>query len=274
MAATTFVTTPPVAVRATNYPRLTIADTFKAEWTKLRTLRSTWCTIGGAVFASVGLAALICIAQVSQWDQMSAKQRLEFDPTSTALIGVLFAAVILGTLAVRAITNEYSSGMIRVTFTAIPGRKGVLAAKAVLLGAIAFPVALITNVASFFIARQILASKGVSMSLGQSGVIQAIVFGALAVSLVTVFGLGLGGIIRRTAGATTALMLATIGSQIFGIALPAGARQYLPGAVIQAIVTVKHTSGLLSPGSAVVVLAAYAVVTLAIASRLIAARDA
>jgi ABC-2 type transport system permease protein len=275
MAATTFVTTPPVApVRRTNYPRLTIADTFKAEWTKLRTLRSTWYTIGGAVFASVGLAALICIAQVSQWDQMSAKQRLEFDPTSTALIGVLFAAVILGTLAVRAITNEYSSGMIRVTFTAIPGRKGVLAAKAVLLGAVAFPVALITNVASFFIARQILAGKGVSMSLGQTGVIQAIVFGALAVSLVTVFGLGLGGIIRRTAGATTALMLATIGSQIFGIALPAGARQYLPGAVIQAIVTVKHTSGLLAPGSAVAVLAAYAVVTLAIASRLIAARDA
>jgi hypothetical protein len=274
MAATTYLTKPATPLRGLPVTKTTMADTLKAEWTKIRTLRSTWFTVGGAVFASVGLAALICVAQVSQWDQMSPKQRLEFDPTSTALIGVLFAAVILGSLAVRAITSEYSSGMIRVTFAAIPGRRGVLAAKALILAAIAFPVALATNFASFFIGRQILASKGVSMSLSQSGVIQAIVFGALVVSLITVFGLGIGGIIRRTAGATTALMLATIGSQIFGIALPAGARQYLPGAAIQAAVSVKHLSGLLSPATAVAVLAGYALLTLAVASRLMATRDA
>jgi hypothetical protein len=105
-------------------------------------------------------------------------------------------------------------------------------------------------------------------------VMQAIVFGAVVVSLITVLGLGIGGIIRRTAGATTALMLATIGSQIFGIALPAGARQYLPGAAIQAAVSVKHLSGLLSPATAVAVLAGYALLTLAVASRLMATRDA
>ena len=269
MTATTFPTRTASPVRAT-----TIVDTFNAEWTKLRTLRSTWFTVGGTVFISVGLAALICIAQVSQWDQMSAKQRLQFDPTSTALIGVLFAAVILGTLAVRAITSEYSSGMIRVTFSAIPGRRGVLAAKAAILAVIAFPVALATNLASFFLGRQILSAKHVSMSLGQPGVIRAIVFGALTVSLVTLIGLGLGGIIRRTAGATTALMLGIIGSQIFGIALPAGARQYLPGAAIQAVVSVKHLAGLLPPATALAVLAGYALVALAVASRLITARDA
>lgn len=274
MAATTYLTKPATPLRGMPVVKSTMADTLKAEWTKIRTLRSTWFTVAGAVLASVGLAALICVAQVSQWDQMSPKQRIEFDPTSTALIGVLFAAVILGSLAVRAITSEYSSGMIRVTFTAIPGRRGVLAAKALILAAIAFPVALVTNLASFFIGSQILAGKGVSMSLSQPGVVQAIVFGALVVSLVAVFGLGLGGIIRRTAGATTALMLATIGSQIFGIALPASARQYLPGAAIQGVVSVKHLSGILPPATALAVLAGYAVITLAIASRLMATRDA
>jgi hypothetical protein len=150
----------------------------------------------------------------------------------------------------------------------------VLAAKALILAAVAIPVALATNVASFFLASRILSAKDVSMSLHQAGVVQAICFGAVTVSLITVLGLGLGAIIRRTAGATTALMLATVGSQIFGIALPEGARQYLPGSAMQATVSVQHTAGLLAPGKALAVLAAYAVVTLAVASKLIASRDA
>jgi hypothetical protein len=260
-------TTPPV--RPTN-----ILDTFRAEWTKLRTLRSTWFTVGGAVVTSVALAALICVASVSQWDKMSPPQRADFDATSTALIGVLFAAAILGSLAVRAITSEYTTGMIRVTFTAIPGRRGVLAAKAAILATIAFPVALATNLASFFVGRQILSAKDIPMSLGQPGVWKAIMFGAFAVSAVTVLGLGLGGIIRRTAGATTALLLVIMGSQIFGLALPAGVRQYLPGTALQAVTSVQHTAGLLSPGKGLAVMAAYAVMAVAVASRLIASRDA
>jgi hypothetical protein len=266
-------TVPTVPATVPPVPATTIADTFKAEWTKLRTLRSTWYTVGGAVAASVGLTALICIAQASQ-DQMTAKQRQAFDPTSTALIGVLFAAVILGALAVRAITSEYSSGMIRVTFSAIPGRKGVLLAKAAIFTAIAFPVALLTNLASFVIGAQILSAKHASISFGQPGVMRAIVYGALAVSIVAVMGLGLGGIIRRTAGATTALMLATIGTQFFGIALPANARQYLPGQAMQAMVTVNRSSGLLAPTAALAVLLGYAVLAVVVAACLITGRDA
>jgi ABC-2 type transport system permease protein len=269
MAAITLETRTVAPVRPT-----TVLDTFKAEWTKLRTLRSTWFTVGGSVLISVALAALVCVASVSQWDKMSASQRTDFDPTSTALIGVLFAACILGSLAVRAITSEYTSGMIRVTFTAIPGRRGVLLAKAAILAVMAFPVALATNVASFFIGRQILGTKHIPMSLSQPGAAKAIVFGALAVSAVTVIGLGLGGIIRRTAGATTALLIAIMGSQIFGLALPAAARQYLPGSALQAVTSAQRTAGLLSPGKGLAVMLAYALVAVSVASRLMAARDA
>jgi ABC-2 type transport system permease protein len=261
--------TPAAPVRARR-----IVSTLRAEWTKIRTLRSTWFTVAGAFGISVTLAGLVCLATVSQWDDMTPRQRAEFDPTNQALIGVLFAAVILGSLAVRAITAEYATGMIRVTFSAMPGRRAVLGAKAAILAAIAIPVGLLTNLASFLVAQQVLEQKDVSMSLGQPGVLKVICFGAVTVSLVAVIGLALGGIIRRTAGATTALMLLTIGSQIFGIALPEGARQYLPGSAMQATVAVQHAAGTLTPGKALAVLAAYAVVLLAAASRLIASRDA
>jgi ABC-2 type transport system permease protein len=269
MTATAYVTTAVPSDRAVN-----MAATVKAEWTKLRTLRSTWYTLGGAAIASIVLGALVSLATVSQWDQMTAKQRLSFDPTSTALIGVLFASVIIGSLAVRAITSEFSTGMIRVTFSAIPGRRGVMAAKAAILAVIAFPVALVSNVLAFLAASQVLSTKHIASSFGDPGVIQAIVFGALAVSVIAVIGLGLGGIIKRTAGATTALSLLIIGGSIFGIALPAGARQYLPSSALQAVVNVKSASGLLSPAMGLVVLVGYAALAFAVASNLIARRDA
>jgi ABC-2 type transport system permease protein len=269
MTATTIRVRPSTPVRPT-----TILDTLKAEWTKLRTLRSTWLTLGGGMIASVVIAALVCVATVSQWDSMGAKQQADFDPTSTALLGVLFAAAILGSLAVRAITSEYATGMIRVTFSAIPGRKGVLAAKAAILAVVVLPVALVTNVTSYFLGRQILSAKHIPMSLGDPGVVQAILLGALAVSAVAVLGLALGAIIRRTSGATTALLLAIVGSQIIGIALPEGARQYLPGTALQAVVSVRQMAGLLSPGKGLAVLAAYAAFSLGLAARMVGARDA
>jgi ABC-2 type transport system permease protein len=274
MIATTYLAATSVAGPVPAERAINITDTFRAEWTKLRTLRSTWYTLGGAALASIILGALVSLATVSQWDQMTAKERLTFDPTSTALIGVLFASVIVGSLAVRAITSEYSTGMIRVTFAAIPGRRGVMAAKAAILAAVAFPVALVSNILAFYAASAVLSTKHIAPSIGDPGVIQAIVFGALAVSVVTVMGLGLGGIIKRTAGATTALSLVIIGGSLFGIALPAGARQYLPSSALQAVVSVKSASGILSPAVGLVVLAAYAAIAFVVASNLIARRDA
>ena len=104
----------------------------KSEWTKLRTLPSTWRTAVTAVTISIGLGAVLCISQAHQWATMTAAQRAAFDPTACSLGGFfLVGAVLLGALAVRTVTAEYSTGMIRSTFTATPARRLVLAAKAV-----------------------------------------------------------------------------------------------------------------------------------------------
>ena len=72
---------------------------------------------------------------------MSPTDRAEFDPTSVALVGVLFTTVIFGSFAVRSIAGEHSTGMIRTTFAALPNRRRVVAAKAAIVAAIAFQAA-------------------------------------------------------------------------------------------------------------------------------------
>jgi hypothetical protein len=112
------------------------------------------------------------------------------------------------------------------------------------------------------------------VSFGSPGVLQALVFAALAVSLVAIIGVGLGGLIRHTAGATSALVLVIVGGAVLGQFLPAGLRQYLPGTALEAAVTVNHSAGLLRPGAAIAVLGVYAAIVLAAASMRMAHRDA
>ena len=263
--------TPPASpVRTASIGRI-----LKAEWTKLRTLSSTWRTAVMAVAISIGLGAILCISQANQWASMTVEQRSTFDPTACSLGGFfLVGAVLLGALAVRAVTAEYSTGMIRSTFTATPTRRLVLAAKAAVTAGFAFPVALLAAVVSFEVGQQAFVGKHLQVSFASPGVIRALVFAALAVSLVAVIGVGLGGLIRHTAGATTALVMVIVGGAVLGQFLPAGLHQYLPGAALEAAVTVNHSVGLLRPGAAIAVLGIYALIVLAAASMRIAHRDA
>ena len=164
--------------------------------------------------------------------------------------------------------------MIRSTFTATPTRRLVLAAKAGVTAAFVFPVALLAAMVSFEVGQRVFAGKHLEVTFGHPGVLQAVVFGALAVSLIAVIGVGLGGLIRHTAAATTALVLVIVGGVTLGQLLPAGLRQYVPGTALQAAVTVNHSAGLLRPGTAVVVLGVYAAIALAAASIRMSHRDA
>ncbi len=247
----------------------------KAEWTKLHTLPSTWRTAVIATVISIALGTVLCVSQVHAWSTMTAQQRQIFDPTACSLFGVVFVgAVLLAALGVRAVTAEYVTGMIRSTFTATPTRRLVLAAKAAVTAAFVFPVALLAAVVSFEVGQRVFAGKHLQVTLGHPGVFQAVVFGAVAVSLIAIIGVGLGGLIRHTAAATTALVLVIVGGVTLGQLLPAGLRQYVPGTALEAAVTVNHSAGLLRPGAAIVVLGFYAVVAMTAASIRIAHRDA
>jgi ABC-2 type transport system permease protein len=246
-----------------------------SEWTKLRTLSSTWRSAIIAVTVSIGLGAVLCVSQAHQWATMTAADRATFDPTACSLGGFfLVGAVLLGTLGLRAVTAEYSTGMIRSTFTATPTRRRVLAAKAAVAAAFVFPVSLLAAVISFEVGQQVFASKQLEASFGHPGVDRALVFAAVGVSLVAVIGVGLGGLIRHTAGATSALVMVIVGGAVLGQLLPAGLRQYVPGSALEAAVTVHHSPGLLRPDAAIVVLALYAAIALGAAVLRVAHSDA
>ncbi len=270
----TATTTYPIHIAPTGLTTA-ISRTLKAEWTKFHTLPSTWRMTAMAIVTSIGLGVILCASQAGQWATMSASQRRSFDPTACSLGGVFLVGVaLLASLAVRSVTAEYATGMIRSTFTATPTRPLVLAAKAAVSAAFVFPVVLLCNLVSFEAGQRVFAPKHLEVSLGHPGVLQAIIFGAIGVSLVAILGVGLGGIIRHTAGATTALIMVIVGGVTLGQFLPAGFRQYLPGTALEAAVTVHHSAGLLMPKTALVVLGIHAAIALAAASIRVAHRDA
>ena len=136
------------------------------------------------------------------------------------------------------------------------------------------PVALLVDIAGFALGQRIFTGDHLQVALSHPGVPRAIVFGAVAASLIAIIGVGLGGVIRHTAGATTTLTLIIVGDVILGQLLPAGLRQYLPGTATQAAITVHRSAGLLTPNAAIAVLGAYAAIALAAALIRVAHRDA
>ena len=92
----------------------------RMEWQKLRTIRSTWYLVALFAAGMIGLAVLV----LSQENDapVSAAGRAAFDPTYRSFLGLVLGQFLLGTLGVLAITNEFSSGMIRATFAAAPRR--------------------------------------------------------------------------------------------------------------------------------------------------------
>jgi ABC-type transport system involved in multi-copper enzyme maturation permease subunit len=274
MSVATTTITPALPVRTATTTTTNASRILKGEWTKLRTLPSTWRTAAFAFVFSVATGVVLVVSQAGQWATMTPAQHQSFDATSCSLFGIMIGAVLLGSLALRSVTAEYATGMIRSTFTAMPARRLVLAGKAAVVAAFAFPVALASDFVGFELGQRIFAGKHLQVSLGHPGVPAAIVFGAVAVSLVAVIAVGLGGVIRHTAGATTALAVVIVGGVTFGQLLPAAWRGYLPGTAIQSAVTVHRSPGLLTPGTAIVVLGIYAAITLAAASIRAAHRDA
>lgn len=249
------------------------AATLRAEWTKLRTLRATWLTVAISVVAAIALGALGSISDARAWKDMTVEERMSYDPTSTSLIGVLFGALVLGALGVRAITSEYSTGMIRTTAAATPSRSQVLWSKVTIVAGLTFAVALAANVAGFSIGQAALDTEDIGVPITSGASVTAIVLGAVAVSCFAVIGLGLGTLVRRASVANVLIALVVIGGQILDSAIPSDGQRYLPFNALRATVTVERGADALHPAFAVALLAGYAAVGAIAAAVVLDRRD-
>jgi ABC-2 type transport system permease protein len=249
-----------------------------SEATKLRSVRSTVWTLLATVAATVGIGALIALARVSRWDNLSAIEKLRFDATSFSLRGVYLAQIAIGVLGVLIISSEYSTGMIRTTLTAVPKRIRVLTAKVAVFAVAALAVALVACFAAFGIGQSIFASKGANVSLGDPGVLRAVVGSAIYLTAIGLIGVALGTLLRRTAGAIATLFGLLLVAPALAQALPSpwdtDVGKFLPSGAGTALFAVRPTSDILSPGAGLAVLVAYVVVALAAAAIVLDRRDA
>ena len=245
------------------------------EWQKLRTVRSTWFIV--AIFAAgmIGLAMLA--ASHENYAQMSAAGRASFDPTYDAFLGLVLGQLLLGVLGVLAITTEFSSGMIRATFAAAPMRPLVLAAKAAVLGVVTLAAGELSAFAAFFAGQAMLKAPAPHATLGQPGVLRAVLMAGAYPALIALISLGIGAIIRHTAGAICALVgVVFVLPLLFslGSSLQNTAQKFLPDTMRNSLIAVKPVARLLSPGLTFGLLCGYAIVALAAGAWALARRDA
>ncbi len=253
-------------------------NVLRSEWTKLRSVRSTYWTLLMAVLTTVALGAVICArwAYVARHDGPGNLDG--FDPTLTSLNGIYLAQIAVGALGVLVITSEYGTGMIRATFSAVPQRRSMLAAKGIVFGGAMLLLGEVMSFAAFGIGQALLSGAHAGASLGQPGVLRAVIGAGLYLSAAGLLGLGLGTMIRHTAGALSAFFGLLFGASVIADLLPTSWRNavidYMPANAGSQIFTIVRSHDSLSPWAGLGVFCLYVVVALGVGMTLVSIRDA
>jgi ABC-2 type transport system permease protein len=200
--------TPPsstVRVRKVTFGRL-----LHSEWIKLWSLRSTWWTLGSTVVILVGFAFLMAIiarlvesqmADLSAEEQAAAGGEVYFTAPLVITGGYDFAALVVAVLGAMLITGEYSTGMIRSTFTAAPHRLGAYFAKAAVLAGVTTALVTVSLGLAWLLTYPILEPNGITVDWADADQVRQLYGTVLYTLLVALFALGVGTLIRHTAGA-------------------------------------------------------------------------
>lgn len=255
----------------------TFADVARSETAKLATVRSTYLTLTAAVGFIVVAAAVLCEAYVHHMSAELSMTQLDFNPTSYSLSGVLIAQLVVGTLGILLFTSEHATGLVRVTFAAIPQRRLVLLAKAVVFSVVTLVVSELACFVAFDIGQTILSSADANVSLTEPGVLRAVVGAGLYLTLLGLMSLGIGVLVRHTAGALAAMfgLLLVLPSLTEGLParLQNAVNPYLPSYAGQAIFHTVEDTHVLPPWQGFFVFCGYTAVTLAAAFIVIGRRD-
>jgi ABC-2 type transport system permease protein len=244
------------------------------EWRKLRTVRSTWYMLA-ALAASLVLVSVLALGH-EDYAGMSAADRAAFDPVHDCFIGLVLGQLLAGTLGVLTVTPEFSSGMIRATFAAVPGRPLVLAAKAAVLGGVTLAVGEAAAFTAFFAGQAQLPAAVPHGALGQPGALRAVLLAGAYPALVALIGLAFGAFIRHTAGALCALVgvLFVLPLLFVTPSLQAAGDKFLPHAMANTMTALHPGASALPPGLTFALLCGYALAALALGAWALTRHDA
>jgi ABC-2 type transport system permease protein len=260
------------------HPRrnVSLASVARSEWIKLRSLRSTYLTLLVAVIGMIGFGFLASYETNQHWAEARPGERLLFNPTDRSLVGVYLAQLAIGVLGVLVISGEYATGMIRATLTAVPRRTPVLAAKIGVFGSITFVLMLGSAFIAFLGGQSLLGSHGTT--LGAPHVWRAILGLALYLTVVAIMAIGLGFLIRSTAGGIATIVGLLLVLPVLGNVLPSSWQPhvlpYLPSNAGSALYTLHPDSSTLAPWTGFGVMCAWAAVAVVAALVVLHRRDA
>ena len=257
-------------------------DVLASEWTKLRSLRSNRLTVAIAAVVTLGLTAVVAATFVAapgaRHHGAAGAPAPPVDRLATSFLAFAEYTVLPVTvLSVLVFTSEYSSGLIRTTFAAVPGRRAVLAAKAAVTGAAALVIGEVLAFACFFLAQAIFTGKHGGLSLTSPGALRAVLAAGFTLAACALVGVGVGAVIRHTAGAIAAAIALVALLAAVCLALPAPwnvrlGRLTLPFAAYQEV-TAHPSAGLFSPDRSWLILVAWPAAILLIAAIVLTRRD-
>ncbi|MFC6083174.1 ABC transporter permease subunit [Sphaerisporangium aureirubrum] len=188
--------------------RARLVDVLRSEWSKARTLRSTWITLLAVVLAGALFAALFAGAAGREQEGVVDEA---VHPLNWVFRGLVIVQIIAGYLGARAVTVEYATGTMPGSLTAAPRRGRILAAKAVVYAAMALVAGWVTALTMFLVGRAVLAAKGLPVyTFTEPGVARALAGVGLHMAVMSLFGLAIGLLVRSTAGAVTVLTLVAL----------------------------------------------------------------
>ncbi|OII65387.1 ABC transporter permease [Streptomyces sp. CC53] len=190
--------TSPIPVRPAR-----LGDAITAEWTKMRSLRSTMWTLGvmTAVVVGVGFLLAFAIGQVPEEgpdSELAGSGVLEL-----GIVGMLLGSVCVITLGVLTVTSEYGTGLIRATLTACPSRGRILAAKSIVFFAVVFTITTAVSAASAAVQTAMLPGAGGAPT---EHWLRATVGVGLFMALLGLLSLAVGTLLRHSAGAITTMI--------------------------------------------------------------------
>jgi ABC-2 type transport system permease protein len=249
-----------------------VRQVVRAELSKLRSLRSTTWTLVATVVGSLLITVL-----ATNGIQRPRGRTISFDPTNQSLSGLALGSLAIGVLGVLAMTGEYSSGTIRSTLAATPRRPILLGAKALVIGTVALVVGELLSFACFLIGQSIMSGHAPTAALGQPDVLRALVLTGAYLALLGLFGLGLGVIIRHTAGAIAVFVgvIFLLPVLLQSLSTNGSPGRFAPEEILSSsVAAVVPQSGQLTPVVGFLLMVLYTAVVLGIAMRLLIGRDA
>jgi ABC-2 type transport system permease protein len=271
----------PVPARTTVH-KVTGRRVLRSEWAKFWSLRSSWITLGVAVFLLVLFGAVAAYTYspdaVAGQGPPGPGSGGDSDAVSLALTGVSFASLAVGVLGVLLSAGEYSTGMIRSTLAAVPRRLPVLWSKAAVIGPITLVLTTLGALLAFLLGTPGLDGESISLSLGDAGVLRSLAGAGVYLGLVAVFGVALGVLLRSSAGAIAALVGVLLILPGLASLLPDSwydtFSPYFPSNAGSAVYALHDSADSLSPGAGFAVFAGWVALTLAGAAYRLVKTDA